>query len=206
MKKLIILIVLAALAGAIFWYIGGFPPRNCMHEPDCVPAPLPKEEDELPSFGMSKISRVILTLDDSGKKTVEAARKSDGRLSAEFKTEDTPVAGSVLILEEHALYREAADDAFIPYIVNYGGSGLFVSVGLFTRKGDTTLELKDSRPIGDRVIITELVLDEDAEPVNLYVQFLDRKEGESFAATPTVPKEAMLPVGNHLFEVPVMFR
>lgn len=216
MKKILVIIVLIAAVIALylyrdallFWYKSSRCPateiwdnalRRCAPVVDVDPDVLP-DEGQSSRFDMSEINRVMLTLDDSGKKTIETMRKSDGRLDAEFKTEDTPVAGSVLILEEHALYRETAGDVFIPYVVNYGGSGSFVSVGLFIRKSETSLELKDSRLIGDRVIITKLVLDEKTEPANLYVRFLNRKEGESFAAAPTVPKETMLPLGDHLFE------
>lgn len=49
-------------------------------------------------------------------------------------------------------------------------------------------------------MIEKLVLDQNATPYILHIMYRDRKEGESFAAEPTVPKEATILVSEHRFD------
>jgi hypothetical protein len=213
MKKTIVITLLIAAIGAAYFYRDAFLPQLSMHEPcvggevwddkgaRCIPVLTNTEvtdENQQILFHIGTIQRVELTLDDSNKKTVELARtNADQKLTASFKTEDSPVAGSVILLEAYMVDHNTTGDIFIPYIVNYGGSGSFVSVGLFTQKDAVTLALKDSYLVGDRVVMNKLVLDESTGAITLSIRYLDRKEGESMAATPTVSKEIILTVADH---------
>ena len=203
MKKLI-LILLVLIAGALYWYTGGsfFMPKNCTDETNCVPTSenVPAEENNDASrFDMTQVTDITLT-PENGDDIVITRDEGTQKLEAQFKTPDSPIAGSVLVLDEYVTDNTMTGDVFVPYAVNYGGSGSFVSVGLFVQRDGATLEMRDTYLVGDRIVIEKLVLDQDATPHVLHIKYRDRKEGEPFAAEPTVPKEATILVSEHRFD------
>jgi len=215
MKKILIILVLIVVLITVYLsYRDKFLPRpvseSCTSgemwddEHDrCVPIDTDdKNADQSATFSLANVNRIILTLADLENKVVEITRKESGQ-KLEYQlsmTEDSPIAGSVLVLDEYATDNTMTGDVFVPYAVNYGGSGSFISVGLFVQKDGATLEMQDTYLVGDRIVIEKLVLDQNATPHILHITYRDRKEGESFAAEPTVPKEATILVSEHRFD------
>lgn len=203
-KILFILIILALAAGVLYWYTDGsfFMSDECTEGTDCPPAPPvagePKDDLDAP-FSIDTVARATIVLMD-GKKTTELSRTgSDRTLRAQFSMDDVPTPGSVTLLEEYAIYHSGTGDVFVPYVANYGGSGSFVSVGLFAREGEDALVMKASYTLGDRVLVQKLATEKSEPSYTLRAQFLDRKADEAMAAEPTVLKELTVSVADHRF-------
>ncbi len=203
MKKLLTLVIFVAIMFAVLYmYRGVFFSRSVHNPPPVITRNTATDKSQLPPFNITKINHVTLMLDDgvNKKTTIEVTRgEAQKKLSAVFQTESSPIEASVDILDEHAVYQESTGDVFIPYVARYGGSGAFYFVGIFTRKNDTTLIMQDAYLVGDRVAIDYLVLEGSDTPDTLRIHYRDRKEGESMAVTPTIPKEVTVPVTEHSF-------
>src|SRR3989338_2897574 len=204
MKKISVVLVLVAIATAWYFYrdLFVFLPEHCTDETDCVPTPTPaptEENNDASRFDMAQVSDITLT-PENGDDIVIIRDEGTQKLEAQFKTPDSPIAGSVLVLDEYVTDNTMTGDVFVPYAVNYGGSGSFVSLCLFVQKDGGTLEMRDTYLVGARIVIEKLVLDQNATPHILHIKYRDRKEGEPFAAEPTVPKEATILVSEHRFD------
>ncbi|MBI4087139.1 Gmad2 immunoglobulin-like domain-containing protein [Candidatus Kaiserbacteria bacterium] len=205
MKKFfIILIILGLGALAFYWYTNGrfFAKDVCPDGPDCAPtSPVteqPKDDHE-ETFSIDNVTRATVVVMD-GQKTVELSRTgTDRTLHAQFSMDDIPTPGSVALLEEQAIYQSGTGDIFIPSVANYGGSGSFVSIDLFSQEGNAAIIQKDSYALGDRVLVRKLMTEGSDAVYTLRVQFLDRKKDEPMAAEPTVLKELTVSVADHQF-------
>jgi hypothetical protein len=216
MKTLFIVVVLVAIVGALYMYRDRFFLQSS--DGQCPTADevwdsklercLPRVQDtgmadqgQPFEFDIGKINRIVLILDDAGtKKTVAVTRdENKAKLTAQFEIDGSSAEGNIMLLDEHTVYQEYTDDVLIPYVVNYSGSGSFVSIGLFTQKDDATLEMQDAYLLGDRILVDRLILEGSNTPYILHAYFRDRKAGEAFAEVPTVRKEVIVTIEDHMF-------
>src|SRR3989338_9544050 len=127
MKKISVVLVLVAIATAWYFYrdLFVFLPEHCTDETDCVPTPTPaptEENNDASRFDMAQVSDITLT-PENGDDIVIIRDEGTQKLEAQFKTADSPIAGSVLVLDEYATENTMTRDVFVPYAVNYGGGG-----------------------------------------------------------------------------------
>lgn len=91
-------------------------------------------------------------------------------------------------------------DVFAKMAVNFGGSGTFTYIALFTGI-DHTFQYAGAFSVGDRVRIESVDLGNvNGTTYTATVNYLDRKPEEPLAAEPTVKKSATATVVNHQFK------
>jgi len=94
------------------------------------------------------------------------------------------------------------EDILVSFYVNYGGSGVFVYIGLFREiEGHQTLIAFTT--VGDRVIV-ESITPGQAQPDDSYevtIDYLDRTGSESMADTPTVTSKQVVTVAGDTMTV-----
>jgi hypothetical protein len=91
----------------------------------------------------------------------------------------------------------AGQDIFADFTVNYGGSGDFVSVGMFRDDRGSIQEIA-ATPLADRVIVTGITAEKPAKDgsYRLLIMYLDRTPTQSMADTPTLEKQKVLTVSG----------
>lgn len=92
-------------------------------------------------------------------------------------------------------------DVYGSFAVNYGGSGSFVYLGLYTFGPEGVVFKSRSNPLGDRIIIKSATA--SASMTDAYimtVNFLDRKFNEPMSSPPSVLKTVEFEVENHIIK------
>lgn len=119
----------------------------------------------------------------------------EGQYSVSYKTSSSSDVEGFVSLKQSDVVYYSENLILVPIIINSGGTGNFVYVGLFDIKINKHL---DSVFIGDRVGIDTLEIKNNTARV----LFKKRLNSESFAATPTIPTEIVLEVkDNSLVEL-----
>lgn len=93
-------------------------------------------------------------------------------------------------------------DLFVELVVDSGGSGTFHYLALVHMSAPGTLRHTSSVFVGDRVRLQSAVpvSEEASEAYDLVVSYLDRAINEPFAAAPTMPKQLLVTIKNHVIE------
>ncbi len=99
---------------------------------------------------------------------------------------------------DRAVSDTRSDVSLIPFVVNYGGTGSFVYVGLFVPENGVPIH-KDSLLIGDRVEVTKLSFDRVGSSTAAVIEYLDREANEAMAVTPHIPRRIEIPVYGDAF-------
>jgi len=118
-------------------------------------------------------------------------RKNDGTesfIGGEYQSdEDEFVRAFVSVEDEHAVVlhgsRSVAPWYVIPMYINYGGTGTFLSLGLFSSEGDGLVH-HDTIFVGDRVSIESISITPNNE---VELHYLTRRSDQGAAAETTVP-------------------
>ncbi len=195
MKKNITVIVIIILVALIVWAVYAFFYKDPTHE-TCEPGFrfVPSTQSCEPIGG--SIDTEVITLDFSKitiqipESKVQLQLKQDGqttKYSNTYQDPELPMVKGFVTLDSKDLVEYSSDFVLIPFVINPGGTGQFLYVGLFDVKANTHLS---SVYIGDRVDITTMQLAGEKIKVN----FKTRLDSESFAVEPTVPAQVVMEV------------
>jgi hypothetical protein len=127
--------------------------------------------------------------------SVVALTNGEGSFTVD-QSEGFVVADDIVAIQ----HIDNGHDVFAKLAVNYGGSGTFTYLALFSVEGETVTH-RGSYPIGDRVRIEKVDLGAvNGTTYTATVTYLDRKPDEPLAAEPTERKTATVTVMNHQFK------
>ena len=101
-----------------------------------------------------------------------------GSGESETRFEENGTEGSLVILNNQS--KKIDEHTVIPFVVNHGGTGSFVYIGLFKNESDVVLHLSSSL-VGDRVEIKDI---KKVEENIIAVDYLGRAEGAPFSSPP----------------------
>lgn len=183
MKKLLIAFLVLLAGAAVF---GLYTRLN----PD-APAPAPQLTIESVREHLSGTSINIPELSDGVSVTVVAEETPQGITtysgSYQDPADDQVRAFVSLAVDNPEVIVNAGEDqdqlwVFIPYYANFGGTGTFLNIGLFSFDGES-LTHHDSLFIDDRVSLLAVQQEGDGYSV----AYLTRAPGEGMAAQPTIP-------------------
>ncbi len=165
---------------------------------------VPPEDEQPAQEDLSGIERVVVALDAAVDESVTVAR-GDGiePFSATFAQKGgASIDGIVTVNLDQARVHTGTGDVLAPYTVEYGGTGSFVSLGLFAHDG-VTLRLSDSIEIGDRVPVDALSFEEsDTGDYTVVVAYRSRRDTDPMVAEPTVARTLRATVENGRFDEP----
>lgn len=213
MIKLLINLLLAIGIGALLWYFI-LPPVLCWKDAgtwkyfdrvcDMGTIEIPGDEvtNTPKSFSLDTVSEVQMTLEDDAKTQVTLKKGTPGN-EQNFATDltfDGQPAGFVSLIPSLATPHTMTEQVLIPYVANFGGTGSFVYLGLFSYKTPGILMLEDSYLAGDRILVDGVTIQEGAgDNFTALFDVRDRKEGEAMATLPSVPKRFVIPVNGSVF-------
>ena len=182
MKKIIVSVLLLVLIGAYFYY---------SKEPRINIVNGIKSGSYILHVKVPESDGAIVTFSN----TSEFADKKF--TESEFSIENSSAKGSVVALLEN-IEPLGIKRFLLPYFVNYGGSGTFLYVGLFSIE-NSTLKHLDSLFIGDRIELLKITAVDNMKAVLEYNGYKDDK------AMSTVPdkytKIDLLLKGNKFLKI-----
>ncbi len=117
-----------------------------------------------------------------------------------FALPESDARGSVSVLNALGKVHAATKDLVVPFVVNTGGSGQFMYVGVF-EKTEEGYVMRDAMLAGDRVSPQSVAIQGGAE--GSYVArfaYRDRYHDESMAAIPTEPRTLEMYILNHVID------
>lgn len=92
-------------------------------------------------------------------------------------------------------------DTFGSFAANYGGSGSFVYVALFSSNSKGLVFQSRTNPLGDRIIIkSATAFPSMTASYVLTVKYLERKPTDPMSTPPSVPKTVEFQVKNHIIQ------
>lgn len=183
----------------ICWQEGGvwsFEKRVCDIGTVVVPSEdlMPKIA-HIPRFDFSKLKEIIITVPNAEKTTATLSRTNDalGRFMATFTQQGSKVDGTAEALATLSATDDLTGIHLIPFVVNFGGTGSFIYLGLF-EQGTSTLIHRDSVLVGDRANIEKISFERSGDTLKAIVLYKDRKSTDSLTETPTVPKKLVVDI------------
>lgn len=194
MKKIIvILILLAAIGGGVYFFLNknksntkcepGF--RFVPSTQKCAPVDaIDHTNDQAIDF-----SKMTIQIPETN---TQAELKKDGegtKFSATYQDSKDPSIRGAISLDTKDAVVYSSDFILVPFVLNSGGTGQFVYVGLFDIKSNSH---KASAFIGDRIQVDSISVVNEKIKVN----FKTRLDSESFASTPSIPAQVVLQVTN----------
>jgi hypothetical protein len=200
---LIFLVVRYGIVGTILcWQAGG---EWKMLEQTCslgvidVPSdslnPSPIENGVQSRIDFSTLKEFGIRIPDTDTTTVTLARTNDAlvRFVASFPQQGTNLEGFAEADVAKAVVDEATGLSLVPFVVNYGGTGSFVYVGLFENASGTPAH-RDSLLLGDRVTLESVSFSREGSELRAVVNFKDRKPEEAMAVVPHLPVQMSAPI------------
>lgn len=144
----------------------------------------------IPKVDFAKLKEIIINIPNTEGTTATLVRTNDtlGRFAATFTQEGTSVDGVAEALALLSVTDEVTGMSLVPFVVNFGGSGSFIYVGLFEH-GTATLMHRDSVFVGDRISLDTVSFERAGDVLKAVVLYNDRKETDAMAAAPTLPKK-----------------
>jgi hypothetical protein len=192
MKKTIAILILLALIGGGVYFFLNKDMSNTKCDPGFrfVPSTQkcePVDAIDHPNDQAIDFAKMTIQIPETN---IQVELKKDGegtKYSAIYQDpKDSSVKGAVsLDTKDSVIY--SSDFILVPFILNSGGTGQFVYVGLFDIKSNSH---KASVFIGDRIRVDSITLANEKIKVN----FKTRLDSESFATTPTIPAQVVLQV------------
>ncbi len=192
MKKIIVIVVLIVLIGLgvyMFFYKDqthnvcepGF--RFVPSTQSCEPIGGPIDTEVI----TLDFSKITVQIPDS---KIQLQLKQDGqttKYSNTYQDPELPMVKGFVTLDSKDLVEYSSDFVLIPFVINPGGTGQFLYVGLFDVRANTHLS---SVYIGDRVDINTMQMAGEKIKVN----FKTRLDSESFAVEPLIPAQVVMEV------------
>lgn len=213
----VVLLLVIALLGWYFiapniicWQEGGswsLTTRECSLGTTTIPGEdLMPQVSQMPRVDLNKLKELIIHIPDSEGTTATLARTNENldRFMATFAQNGSPVEGSAEALAELAVTDTTTGMSLIPFVVNFGGSGSFIYIGLFEH-ASTTLVHRDSFLVGDRVSIENVSFERAGVVIKAVVLYKDRKTGEPMTSTPTTPQKMVVEITASTFGEPTIY-
>ncbi len=145
---------------------------------------------------------IALHIPDTEKDTVatftEVEIGASYEASAPFPIDGSPAGGSAWLSADLGRVHKGTQDLVMPFVVNFGGTGMFVYLGVFEKK-DGVYVGRSAVPVGDRIGVEGLMLSSsDASGAfTARLSYRDRREGEAMAQVPTEPRAVEVTIKDH---------
>lgn len=110
---------------------------------------------------------------------------------------ELPPEGSGGYVKVGAPYEEVGSDAFAIMSVNYGGSGVFEYLVMFTLGEDGVFRQSGLYSLGDRVVVESIEAQGEGRRYSVLVTYLTHTDSQSYADAPTEKITANVPIVNH---------
>lgn len=196
MKKILVLVIVALLG------VGGYMLLNrktdevrCEAGFRFVPSSQKCEPVEVPKGNNIDFSKVQIQISGGNEKisfqkegdTTKYSGVVEIEMGKDSKTGDLPKTKVYASFDSKDALKYSDELMLIPFLYNAGGTGQFVSLGLFDIASNNQL---DSVSIGDRIAIDSIQVVKEKIKVN----FKDRLFAESFVVEPTIPTQLVFGV------------
>lgn len=194
MKKTIVILILLILIGSgVYFFVNinkkehvcdeGF--RFVPSTQKCEPVDKPIDT-EVVSLDFSKLT---IQIPDTNI-TVQLKKDGEGtKYSGMYEDPEVPSMKGFASFDSKDLTEYSSDFVLLPFIINSGGTGQFLYVGLFDVKNN---KQTSSVFVGDRVAIDSVQMSGEKIKIN----FKTRLDSESFAVSPTIPAQLVLVITN----------
>jgi hypothetical protein len=193
MKKIIVSILVFVIGLGVYVFF-----NKKEAEPRCgvgfrfVPSSQSCEPVEKPKETIIDFSKVLFKVPET---TVEVQLQKSGdttKYTAVYKDEKDPLVKGSVSLETKDLIQFSPNTVIASFVLDTGGSGQFVYIGLFNTESNTHLS---SIFVGDRITISST----EAVDQKIKVNFKTRLDSESFAIEPTIPAQAVFEIRDNAF-------
>ena len=189
-RTLYILIVALVLIGAFWWlwssgHIAGT-------GPSATSTATSTQDLSITEQAYVALNGAAITLPERPEVSLTVTKNSDGTWGAQWASPVDSSDRAFLSFPKQqyaAVVGHQANGAatllVMPFYVNYGGSGTFLYLGLFTLTGNGPLIYRDAIALDDRVAVSSLVAGKNEGTAVL--KFLTRYSDQGMATEPTVP-------------------
>ncbi len=192
MKKIISIVILLALIGAGVYFFVDKKRVSTTCEPGFrfVPSTQkcePVESENLDDKISLDFTKLKIQIPDSN---IQVELKKDAettKYSNTYSDPEVPMMQGFVSLDSKDVSQYSSDFVLVPFVVNSGGTGQFQYVGLFDLNKNIHLS---SVFVGDRLGVSSILMSGEKVKVN----FKNRLDSESFAATPTIPSQIVLEI------------
>jgi hypothetical protein len=154
----------------------------------CEPVDKPKETT-------IDFSKVIMQIPDSSVQVQLQKNGDTTKYSGIYQDSKDPSVRVATSLDTKNMIQYSPELVLVPFILETGGTGQFVYIGLFNIASNTHIS---SSYIGDRITVSSMTVANEKIKVN----FKTRLDSESFAVEPSIPAQVVLEVkDNKLVEL-----
>lgn len=141
----------------------------------------------------SKLRELKLMIPNATDTSATLSRTNDALESFVATFSKDGSSGSAEALDDLAVTDAETGYALIPFVVNYGGTGSFVYVGLFTNQNGVPVHT-DSLLLGDRIQIESLTFERSEGVLMAVANFKDRKPTDAMVVVPSIATRITAPI------------
>lgn len=110
------------------------------------------------------------------------------------------IEGSVTLLQNFGRIEPSSEDLIMPFVVSYGGTGMFYYLGVF-EKVPGGYRQRDAALVGDRIFAEETTLAASGtDTYTVRFRYRDRAEGQPFSVSPTEERTMEATIYNHMID------
>ena len=187
---LLIIVLVAGLAGVVGWYLGSANPLETASEPSTptatstplVQIPVPNADPAIPLPSLDGLTLTVpetatTVLINTSEDPTQDGQEGVSTYSATFGANQE----GFVALVENRLTALNETTFVIPFAVSHNGSGTFSYLGLLSTQNDTLTHM-DSYLLGDRIRILDVSADRDTGLTTITI--LDRHADQAMADDP----------------------
>ncbi|OHA62562.1 MAG: hypothetical protein A2556_01770 [Candidatus Vogelbacteria bacterium RIFOXYD2_FULL_44_9] len=205
-KKIIwLVLILAILAGGVWWYQKKNPPswqdQSTLSQNSSALEELVNDSARLDKLIKNSQVTVDIFSNDKGPSANPATIALKDGVGEFVMDSKTNLTGDVFLVAVIGKNKVADGyDIFADLAFNSGGTGIFHNVAIFHLTTSTATYVS-SGSLGDRIkVLSATALLTSDNSYDLIVKYLDRRDEEPMSADPTVTKTAKFQVIDHLIK------
>lgn len=188
MKKIISILVCVALLVGVYVYTNKNKQQiRCEEGFRFVPSSRQCEPVEKQKESEIDFSKVEIRIDDFPLKIQLEKNDKEGMYTGVLEDAANPSMNMSVSLNSADISKYSEDLVLAPFVLNSGGTGQFVYVGLFDSVNNTHI---DSMFIGDRIDVEDIKITESI----VRATYKTRLDMEGFASTPSIPAQAVFEI------------